>query len=75
MLQWLRQFNADTASRGNEEVLLGMDNHGAQQTDAFREHMRLSNIVPAYTPPDCTMLFLARTLTASISLCMYVAYV
>jgi hypothetical protein len=32
MLAWLDQFNFDTASLGPDELLLGMDNHGAQQT-------------------------------------------
>jgi hypothetical protein len=54
MLKWLDEFHEDTKDLGLGEVLLGMDNHGAQQTDKFRERMQLYNIVPAYTPPDCT---------------------
>jgi hypothetical protein len=32
MLEWHKVFQADTASLGREELLLGLDNHGAQQT-------------------------------------------
>ena len=53
MLAWLDQFNEDTAAIG-QELLLGMDNHGAKQTQAFRAKLQLSNKVAAYTPPDCT---------------------
>jgi hypothetical protein len=45
MLSWLDHLG---------EVLLGMDNHGAQQTDKFRAKMAEYNTKPAYTPPDCT---------------------
>ena len=53
MMHWLDQFNADTSSV-HDEILLGMDNHGAQQTVAFRDKLRQSNKVAAYTPPNCT---------------------
>ena len=53
MLHWLDQFVEDIASLG-QEVLLGMDNHGAQQTQKFRTKLQASNVIPGYTPPDCT---------------------
>jgi hypothetical protein len=52
MLSWLEQFHADTSHIG--PLLLGMDNHGAQQTPRFRARMAELNILPAFTPPDCT---------------------
>jgi len=54
MLRWEEQFRLDTASLGQEEKLLGMDNHGAQQTLKFRAALASSNTIPAYTPPECT---------------------
>ena len=54
MLEWLDQFELDTAPLLLPEKLLGMDNHGAQQTHKFRAEMQLANTVPAYTPPECT---------------------
>ena len=36
------------------ERLLGMDNHGAQQTPRFKEGLTDYDIRPAYTPPNCT---------------------
>ncbi len=54
MLNWHDQFVSDTASLGPDEVLLGLDNHGAQQTEKFRAAMERANNKPAYTPPDCT---------------------
>jgi hypothetical protein len=51
-LSWLDEFHKDTEHLG--EVLLGMDNHGAQQTDVFRARMKKYNVVPAYTPAECT---------------------
>ena len=48
MLYWVDQFN-DTSSVLHE-ILLGMDNHGAQQTQAIRDKLRQSNKLPAYTP-------------------------
>ena len=52
----VEQFYADTRSLAPQEILLGMDNHGAQQTLKFRQELALKNIHPAYTPPDCTDL-------------------
>ena len=54
MLDWLKQFVTDTASLGAPEVMLGLDNHGAQQTAAFKADCVTANVLPAYTPPDCT---------------------
>ena len=54
MLHWLDQFSVDTAALNGEQVLLGMDNHGAQQTEAFKSKARAGNAFLAYTPPDCT---------------------
>ena len=45
MLSWLEQFHADTSHIG--PLLLGMDNHGAQQTPRFRARMAELNIQPA----------------------------
>jgi hypothetical protein len=53
MLEWLKQFHCDTAGVG-EEVLLGMDNHGAQQTCKFRQAAKAGKTCLAYTPPVCT---------------------
>jgi hypothetical protein len=47
MLKWFDEFHEDTKDLGLREVSLGMDNQ-------FRARVRLYNIVPAYTPPDCT---------------------
>jgi hypothetical protein len=52
MLDWLDQFQGSTQGQG--ERLLGMDNHGAQCTQAFRNKMDSMRIQPAFTPPDCT---------------------
>jgi hypothetical protein len=54
MDHWLERFNAQTEQLG--ERLLGMDNHGAQQTARFRSRMAEVDVVPAYTPPDTTDL-------------------
>ena len=49
---WLDQFETETAHLG--ERLLGMDRHAPQKTPTFRAQMTTDNIVPVYTPPDCT---------------------
>ncbi len=54
MLDWADQFDADTAGLQLPEKLLGMDNHGAQQTDQFKTKLQTMNTTPVYTPPDCT---------------------
>jgi len=51
-LAWLEQFRTETESLDN--VLLGMDCHGAQQTAAFRGKLAEYTIQPVYTPPKCT---------------------
>jgi hypothetical protein len=56
MIEWLQVFNTDTTSLGQERRLLGMDNHGAQQTTHFRFLLASSNIQPAYTPPGNTFI-------------------
>ena len=55
MMKWLEQFAKDTAAElAGQEILLGMDNHGAQQTTLFRDCLFVKHVQPAYTPPDCT---------------------
>jgi hypothetical protein len=54
MLEWVDQFEADTAALQLPEKLLGMDNHGAQQTTEFKAKLETVDTVPAYTPPECT---------------------
>ena len=51
-MQYLETFRESTLHQG--EVLLGMDNHGAQSTALCREFMAHMGIVPAYTPANCT---------------------
>jgi hypothetical protein len=51
-MQYLETFRQATIDQG--EVLLGMDNHGAQSTPLCREFMAQMGIVPAYTPANCT---------------------
>jgi hypothetical protein len=46
VIEWLQVFNTDTTSLGQERRLLGMDNHGAQQTTHFRFLLASSNIQP-----------------------------
>jgi hypothetical protein len=41
MLEWWDQFMADTTSLRGEQILLGMDNHGPQQTVAFRSRAQI----------------------------------
>jgi hypothetical protein len=55
MVAWLADFMEDITSAGiRHEVLLGMDRHGAQKTERFREMLDGYRVVPVYTPPDCT---------------------
>ena len=51
-IEFLEDFREQTLDIG--EVLLGCDNHGSQQTPACRAFMQLMDIVPAWTPADCT---------------------
>jgi hypothetical protein len=51
MLEWHTLFKTDTVSLGQEELLLGLDNHGAQSTIKFRSCLREAHTQPAYTPP------------------------
>ena len=51
-LQFLQRFRSQTKDLG--EVLLGMDNYSAQQTPTCRLVMEYLDIVPVFTPPDCT---------------------
>ena len=52
MIDYLVTFREATMSRG--EVLLGMDNHGAQRTVACELFMEYFQIVCAFTPANCT---------------------
>ena len=52
MMDWMADFREATIEQG--EVLLGMDNHGAQRTLECESFMALMDIVPAYTPANCT---------------------
>lgn len=52
ILDYLQDFRRDTKDLG--EVMLGMDNHGSQQTPLCRTFMDYLNIVPVYTPANCT---------------------
>lgn len=38
----------------DEEVLMGMDRHGAQKTERMKELFNQLGAVPVYTPPGCT---------------------
>jgi len=58
MLAWVDQFAEDVSSLEGEEILLGMDNHGAQQTQAFKQKLHLLNATPAYTPPGTNRFLL-----------------
>ncbi len=46
MLAWVDQL---VAPLEGEDILLGMDNHGAQQTQAFKQKLHRVNATPAYT--------------------------
>ena len=52
ILDYLCDFRRDTQDVG--EVMLGMDNHGSQQTPLCRALMEYLHMVPVYTPPNCT---------------------
>ena len=52
VLDYLNDFRKDTKHLG--EVMLGMDNHGSQQTPLCRAFMEYLRIVPVYTPANCT---------------------
>jgi hypothetical protein len=51
-LDYLLSFRKATVELG--EVLLGMDRHSAQYTDACQQFMHFFRIFALYTPPDCT---------------------
>lgn len=51
-LLWLEYFREQTLDLG--EVLLGADNHAPQSTPACRAFMKMFDIVPAWTPTECT---------------------
>jgi hypothetical protein len=51
-MEWLEYFRKATLDQG--EVLLGMDNHSSQRTPMCESFMDLMQIVPAYTPANCT---------------------
>ena len=50
---WFKQFQLDTADLQGWK-LLGMDCHGAQQTNGMRARYKAGKVQPAFTPPDCT---------------------
>ena len=52
MMQWYLDFREDTLHLG--EVMLVLDNHGAQKTEACRRFMDAMDIIPVYIPPYCT---------------------
>jgi hypothetical protein len=43
MLEWHKVFQTDRASLGQVDLLLGLDNHGAQETVEFRRRLRQSH--------------------------------
>ena len=51
-MEYLESFREQTLEDG--EVLLGMDNHSSQATPTCRAFMELIQIVPAFTPSNCT---------------------
>jgi hypothetical protein len=51
-MEYLLAFREATLDQG--EVLLGMDNHGAQMTPACRAFFELMGIQPVFTPANCT---------------------
>ena len=56
MMMWLQTFAFDVRDIIEEDgfVILGMDGHGAQMTRRFQERCDELNIIPVYTPPNCT---------------------
>jgi hypothetical protein len=51
----LDSFKADLLEAGiHEEVLLGLDGLAAQKTTGFLEKAVDHDVLPVYTPPDCT---------------------
>ena len=52
MMAYFVDFREATLGLG--EVLLGMDNHGAQKTPLCRDFMKTTGIQCAFTPADCT---------------------
>jgi hypothetical protein len=51
-MEYLESFRKATLDQG--EVLLGMDNHGAQLTPVCRLFYQLMGILPVFTPANCT---------------------
>ena len=51
-MEFLEAFREQTIDQG--EVLLGMDQHASQATPQCRTFMKLMDIVPAFTPANCT---------------------
>jgi hypothetical protein len=52
---WLQSFKEDLKAAGIEdEVLLGLDGLAAQRCQAFLNRCVEEDVVPFYTPPDCT---------------------
>lgn len=53
---WLQSFKEDLqlAGLGDAEVLLGLDGLAGQHNSAFYDRAVAENVVPVYTPPDCT---------------------
>ena len=54
MVDYIQDFRRHTVEAGLTEVLLGMDNHGSQQTDTCRAMMEYLDIIPAYTTANNT---------------------
>ena len=52
MIEWFERFREQTLDLG--EVLLGMDGHGSQKTPLCMAFMQAMDIVPAFTPANCT---------------------
>jgi hypothetical protein len=52
---WLLSFKEDVVAAGiTDEVLLGLDGLQSQHNQAFLSLAAENNILPFYTPPDCT---------------------
>lgn len=51
-MRYLHSIRGETLELG--EILLGMDNHKSQQTPLCRAYMEAMDMVPIYTPENCT---------------------
>jgi hypothetical protein len=69
-LAWLDQFQEETAHLGDR--VLGMDQHGAQKTQACRQKMTDFKIFPAYTPEGFIPLFFACSMCITSMLGLFV---